>query len=124
MVEATTQSLYQALGYDVGIRAVVDDFYARVLADPQLSPYFASVDMTALRRHQVGFLSAAAGGPKQYTSRTLSDAHAQLRVTGEAFDRVVTHLVASLDGCGVDAESTSQVVSALAPLRSDIVTSA
>jgi len=122
MVEAT-QTLYHALGDDVGIRSVVDDFYRRVLADPHLSPYFASVDMTALRRHQVAFLSAATGGPKQYSGRTLSDAHAQLGVTGDAFERVVTHLVASLDACGVDAESTSQVVSALAPLRSDIVTS-
>jgi hemoglobin len=122
MVEAT-QTLYHALGEDVGIRSVVDDFYGRVLADPQLSPYFASVDMTAVRRHQVAFLSAATGGPKQYSGRTLSDAHARLGVTGEAFERVVTHLVASLDVCGVDAETTSQVVSALAPLRPDIVTS-
>jgi hemoglobin len=79
--------------------------------------------MTAVRRHQVAFLSAATGGPKQYSGRTLSDAHARLGVTGEAFERVVTHLVASLDVCGVDAETTSQVVSALAPLRPDIVTS-
>src|ERR1700750_1152744 len=49
MVEAP-QTLYHALGEDVGIRSVVDDFYGRVLADPQLSPYFASVDMTAVRR--------------------------------------------------------------------------
>jgi len=122
MVEAT-QSLYQALGDEVGIRSVVDDFYGRVFADPQLSPYFESVDMTALRRHQVAFLSSATGGPKQYSGRTLSEAHAGLGVTGEAFERVVNHLVASLDSCGVDGEVRNHVVSALAPLRSDIVTS-
>jgi hemoglobin len=120
MVE-TTQTLYQALGAEVGIRTVVDDFYARVVADPQLAPYFTSVDMADLRRHQVDFLSAATGGPRQYTGRALADAHARLRVTGGAFDRVVIHLVASLEACDVDPDTVSQVVAALAPLRSDIV---
>ena len=122
MVE-TTKTLYQALGAEVGIRTVVDDFYDRVVADARLAPYFAAVDMSNLRRHQVDFLSAATGGPRQYTGRALADAHATLAVTGDAFDSVVTHLLASLEACGVEPETVTRVVAALSPLRSDIVTS-
>jgi hemoglobin len=123
MVEIT-QSLYAALGAEVGIRTVVNDFYDRVLSDPLLAPYFSSIDLPDLRRHQVAFLSAATGGPKQYSGRSLADAHADLRVSGEAFDHVVRHLVQSLHACGVDPDTVDQVVAALAPLRSDIVCTA
>jgi hemoglobin len=122
MVE-TTHTLYAALGAEVGIRTVVDDFYDRVINDPALATYFASADMTALRRHQVDFLSAATGGPKQYTGRALADAHAELAVTGEAFDLVVSHLLESLAACGVEPPTIDRVVAALSPLRSDIVQS-
>src|SRR5664279_784994 len=122
MVE-TTKTLYEALGAEVGIRTVVDDFYDRVVADPQLAPYFATIDMVDLRRHQVDFLSSATGGPRQYTGRALADAHAALAVTDDAFDSVVTHLLASLEACGVEPDTVAGVVAALSPLRSDIVTS-
>ena len=60
-------SVYESLGAEVGIRKAVDEFYDRVVADPRLVGYFSGVDMTALRRHQVGMLSAATGGPRRYT---------------------------------------------------------
>jgi truncated hemoglobin YjbI len=123
MVQAT-QSLYEALGAEVGIRTVVSDFYDRVVSDPRLGDYFDSVDMSELRRHQVQFLSAATGGPKQYSSRTLAEAHQKLNVTHEAFVAVVVHLVQSLQDAGVAQDTVEQVVAASAPLRSDVVTSA
>ena len=61
-----TQTVYEALGAEIGIRKAVDEFYARVVADPELQPFFVDVDLTTLRRHQVDMLSAATGGPRQY----------------------------------------------------------
>lgn len=123
MVE-TTKTLYDELGAEIGIRRVVDDFYDRIVADSQLAPYFVAVDMANLRRHQVSFLSAATGGPSRYAGPSLAEAHAQLAVTDYAFDSVVTHLLASLEAFGVEPDTVSQVVAALSPLRSDIVSSA
>jgi hemoglobin len=123
MVEAT-QTLYESLGSEVGIRTVVGDFYNRVMSDPGLAPYFDSVDMSELRRHQVQFLSAATGGPRQYSGRTLAEAHQGLKITDNAFGAVVVHLVDSLHDAGARQDVIDQVVAALAPLRSDVVTSA
>jgi truncated hemoglobin YjbI len=122
MVE-TTQTLYEALGSEVGIRTVVADFYDRVVSDPNLASYFTSVDMSGLRRHQVQFLSSATGGPRQYSGPTLADAHQHLNITDEAFDAVVVHLIQSLVEAGATQPAIDQVVAALAPLRSDVVTS-
>ena len=121
MSEAS-QTVYEALGADIGIRKAVDDFYARVVADPQLQPFFADVDMTTLRRHQVDMLVAATGGPRQYGGPDMAAAHAGRAITPVAFSRVVGHLVATLESLGVDGETVGQVVATLAPLESSIVT--
>jgi hemoglobin len=49
-------------------------------------------------------------------------ANAALGVTDAHFDAVVGHLVATLTGLGVPAETIGQIGGVLAPLRSDIVT--
>jgi hemoglobin len=118
-----TQNLYEQLGSEVGIGKVVEDFYERILADPDLAPYFASVDLTELRRHQVDFLSAATGGPGRYAGRDIRAAHAGLAITGNAFDRVARHLLDSLRGFGVAPGATDQVLRTVSGLRTEIVSS-
>ena len=113
-------SIYDSIGGADAVSAAVDDFYVRVLADPTLSPYFEDTDLDRLKSHQRAFIAAAIGGPELYQGRSMKDAHARLRITPGAFDRVVEHLVATLDGLGVPAETIGAIGGALAPLKSEI----
>jgi hemoglobin len=113
--------IYEAIGGKDAVAAAVDLFYAKVLADPSLAPWFTDVDMDRLRAHQRAFLTAALGGPSDYDGRDMAVAHAGLDVTGEAFDQVATHLAATLTELGVDGETVATIVGAVAPLRDDIV---
>ena len=115
-------SLYARLGQRVGIRAAVDDFYDRVLADPQLRPYFEGADLRRLRAHQAALLVQVTGGPAEYGGRGLAASHQGLDITPEAFDRVVGHLVATLTGLGVQPADIEAVGAALGAHRDDIVT--
>ena len=115
-------SLYERLGQQAGIRAAVDDFYARVVADPRLAPYFEGIDLAQLRRHQTALLVQVTGGPVEYSGRDLAVGHAGLDITPDSFDRVVGHLVATLTDLGVSADDIGQVGAALAAHRDDIVT--
>jgi len=117
-----TATLYEALGAESGIRAAVDDFYKRVTADPDLSSYFAGVDMRSLRRHQTNMLITATGGPSSYSGRDMAAAHGALKITHGAFDKVVVHLGDSLVASGARQETIAAVVAALSPLRRSIVT--
>ena len=38
-------SIYDSIGGAAAVRAAVDDFYARVLADRRLAPFFARTDL-------------------------------------------------------------------------------
>lgn len=100
---------------------VVNNFYEKVVADPQLSDFFSQVDMPRLKRHQVLLVSYVLGGPAKYDGRELRDAHADLPITAEHFKLVVAHLVAALEEAGVPEEIIGRLGDALAGTEQDIV---
>lgn len=93
------RSAYDTLGKDA-IRAVVDQFYGLVLADESLAPYFATVDMERLRRHQALLIGQLYGGPVEYELQALAHAHQHLHISVDAYWRVVGHLMTVLDRLG------------------------
>jgi hemoglobin len=122
MTTAAETTIYDAIGGDTALVAVVDDFYGRVLADPDLAGFFAGTSMTRLKGRQVEFLAAALGGPLPYTGASIRDAHRGRGIAQRHFDLVAGHLVASLVAAGVPDATVTQIVAAVAPLASDIVT--
>jgi hemoglobin len=114
-------SLYDEIGGSAAVAAAVDDLYVRILGDPVLSPYFARTDMIRQTRHMRAFIAGALGGPDVYAGRDMAAAHAHLRVTGEAFDRVAEHLVGTLKGLGVRPDHVQDIMGRIAPLRAQIV---
>ena len=117
---AAEHSPYDSLGGSAGIGAVVDAFYARILADDTLAAYFADADMVRLHAHQVAFLSAAVGGPRDYAGRSLAVAHAGMHIPREAFDRVLDHLVDALGDAGVGSELVEIIVDTLMSLEGEV----
>lgn len=116
------KTLYERLGGQEAVDAVVDEFYDRVLADDELKPYFGNVDTDALREHQKEFIGYVVGGHDDYDGQGMDEAHAHLGITGRAFDRVADHLDASLRACGVSERDRTELLSEVAALRSEIVT--
>ena len=115
-------SIYDTIGRASAVRAAVDDFYARVLADARLAPFFAETDLERLKAHQRAFIAAALGGPEIFAGRDMASAHAGLGIEDDDFDAVVGHLAGTLTGLGVPEDTIGQIGGALAPLRGDIVT--
>jgi len=114
-------SIYDSIGGASAVRAAVDDFYVRVLADARLAPFFTSTDLNHLKAHQRAFIAAAIGGPEVFGGRDMASAHARLGIGEGDFDAVVGHLVGTLTGLGVPEDTLGQIANALAPLRDDIV---
>lgn len=115
-------SIYDEIGGAGAVSAAVEDFYQRLLADPDLAPFFADVDLRKLKSHQRSFIAAALGGPEIYAGRDMAAAHAGLDISNADFDAVVGHLVDTLASLGVPDATIATIGSALAPLRADIVT--
>ena len=89
------------IGGGPAVRAVVDDFYRRVLAVARLAPFFTGVDLPRLKGHQARLVTKVLGGPDTNRGRPLAEAHARLGITTADFAQVISHLVAALEHAGV-----------------------
>jgi len=116
-----SDSLYDRLGGHDGIRAVVDDFYDRLVADEELGPFFEDADMDLLRRTQTDFLCEAAGGPETYDAAPVREAHLHVPFTPEHIQRAVDLLYESLDAFDVDGADADAVVEAVAAHEADLL---
>jgi hemoglobin len=117
------ESHYDRVGGRPAIREVVERFYARVLDDDDLSPYFTEADVPSVKRHQVLLLSQVLGGPAEYDGRELGEAHRGLGITSDHYDKVVGHLVAALTDLGADDEVLAAAGGVVAGVKADIVES-
>jgi hemoglobin len=120
--DANGTSDYERVGGNAAVSAVVTRFYELVLGDSQLAPFFESVDMARLKRHQVLLISQVLGGPAEYDGRALREAHAGMRITPTHFEAVAKHLVAALEEAGVEQDVIERVGVALGATQEDIVT--
>lgn len=118
----TEPTLFETIGGEPAVEAVVGIFYDKVLADPDLVGYFEGVDLEQLKLHQRRFIGQALGAGRPYSGRSMSRAHRDLAITSAAFDRVVEHLAASLSEAGLDEPTIGSIAEVLLPLKGDIVT--
>jgi hemoglobin len=118
------ESLYKRLGGYDALAAVTDDFITRLATDPKLGRFFVghSTDSKIrIRQHIVDFLCMATSGPCKYTGRSMETAHTGLNITEEDWTLSVQHLGETLNTFKVPAKEQGEVVSAIAPLKSQIV---
>ena len=118
-----SERLYDRLGGHDGVRAVVDDFYDRLLADDELGQFFEGADMERLRQTQTDFLCEAAGGPETYDAEPVREAHIHVPFTPAHIRRAVELLEASLDAFDVPDDDAAAVVEAIAAYEQDLLAS-
>src|SRR5262249_11275660 len=94
-LQKTQSSIYGMIGGEAALATVVDDFYDRVLADPELRGFFAGANMNRLKGRQTEFLAAALGGPLPYTGPSLRAAHPGRGIDQKHFDLAARHLPAT-----------------------------
>ncbi len=115
------KSLYEQLGGADAIEAVVAGFYERMLADPEIRPFFRGVQMSRQAQKQIEFFTTALGGPQIYTGKDMVSAHKGMGIADRHFDLLVKHLSATMAEAGVGDGLIGQVLGLLGPLRGQVV---
>jgi hemoglobin len=122
--------LYNRLGGEKGIRAVVDDFVARVMGDSKVNfaragtgkIWTASAENVArLKEHLVQYLSGATGGPSEYRGKDLLAAHQGMKIHGSEFDAFLEDLKASMEKAGVGKNEQDDVLRIVTATRKMVV---
>jgi len=114
-------TLYERLGGEAAVAALIEQLYVRVLADALFTPFFEKIDLERLKAHQFAFTSQALGGPHPYSWPSLVQAHAGLRIEQHHFDAFVDHLRGSLRAIGAADDLSAEILSMVTPLSGVIV---
>jgi hemoglobin len=114
-------TLYDRLGGEAAVAALLEELYVRATVDPLFVPFFKRIDMQRLKAHQFAFISQALGGPHPYSWPSLVQAHAGLRIEQRHFDAFVEHLRSSLREIGTDDDLSAEILSKVTPLNRVIV---
>lgn len=120
---AVLEPIYNRIGGAAALKAAVDALYSRIMADPELQPFFLDANLAALKAKQVAFFTQALGGPAVYRGRDMRTAHIRFKITQGHFEKVAHHLAGTLVQVGVDGGTIEEIIAAVAPLAAEIVNS-
>jgi hemoglobin len=133
-------TLFERLGGEQGIAAIVEDFTTRALNDPRVdwqrkgtkhgglftrhdSSWNSTPENVAtLKKHLVQFLSLASGGPAQYDGREIKSVHAGMHISNSEFDAALGDLKASLDKAQVSNKEQKELLAIVESTRPQIAT--
>lgn len=119
---AAPGSLYTRLGGNAAITAVVGTFLQNVVADQRINRFFAKTDPQRLQVLLVEQIGEATGGPETYSGKDMTTAHAGMAITVADFNALVEDLVKALDQYQVPTAEKQELLNALAPMQTQIVT--
>lgn len=115
-------ALLDKLGGNHMLHAAVDQFYDRLVADPELQPFFAHSDIQLLKWHQFNFMSIAfAHVPEDFNvAELILKKHARFFAMGmneTHFDLVIEHFKMTLKDLGIAENLIQDAVDMLSPIR-------
>ena len=119
---AANKTLYDRLGGQDAIKAVVKDFVEENVAkDTRINARFANADIPHLEQMLTEQICQGTGGPCKYTGKDMKTAHTGMKITDDDFNALVEDLKKSLDKFQVGAKEQGDLINVLAPMKPDIV---
>jgi len=136
-IGSDTRPLYDRLGGEPTIVALVDDLTERSMADPRVNfsrtnvkgSWFGAAtswsqtpeNIDRFKRHMVEFLTLASGGPSQYTGRDMRTAHKGMRISNTEFDAMVGDIKTSMDRLKIPVREKRDLLAIVETTRKEIV---
>jgi len=80
-------SLFEQLGGEPKLRAIVDDFVDRCFDDMMIGFLFARAERDRIKRFEYQHAAKQLGAPVEYSGRALDEVHRPHRIFGGQFDR-------------------------------------
>jgi hemoglobin len=124
------KTLYERLGGEPAIKAVVDDLVARLAANPKVNltrkgtprewkPMPENVEK--LKKNFVDFIGMVTGGPQKYTGKSMKEVHAGMQITAAEFDAAAMDLKATLDKFKVPGPEQAELMRIVGSTAPDII---
>ena len=116
-------NLFEKYGGTAAVSLIVNSFYKRIMAKPNLRRYYQNTNMATLATCMAEFISHLLGkSTREYEKDYLKSKHAHLSITNASFHQVAQTLRHELMEAGFEPQDVDQVMATVWASRSDIVT--
>lgn len=113
--------LYEQLGGEAGLAALVDRFLHELARDPDAAPQFRGADVKRFRAQLTLHLCQTFDGPCRYEGASLSEVHRGMEISQREFNAVVEDLWRAMESLRIPTPVQNRVLARLAPLREQVV---
>ncbi|MGH8489085.1 MAG: group I truncated hemoglobin [Gammaproteobacteria bacterium] len=118
---AASRPLFERLGGQEGLTAIVEGLISNIGADPRTRIHFTNIDIGRLKPKTVEYLCEKTGGPCKYTGGEIKTMAKPLQLGNADFDAFVEDLTKSLDNKQIAQSDKDEFLGMLGKLRSDVV---
>jgi hemoglobin len=124
---AAPKSLWERLGGEPAVKAVVKELVKTAAANPKVNfsrngKYkFDDKAIAAIEKSLVEFISSRTGGPLKYTGKDMKEAHKGMGITEAEFNALADDLVAVLKKAGVAQKEIDDLVAVIGATKKDTV---
>lgn len=116
----SASTLYGKFGGHDKVQLIVANMYERILADPELAPFFEKVSMDHLLRMQTEFIGSALDGAVKYTGAELTAVHRGRGISGKHFAKFCNHFADAAESLGVEKSVVDAALGRLAMYKDKV----
>jgi len=121
---SSEESLYERIGGEKNVRAIVDDVWNNHSVNPIVKDRFAASDPVYVKQRVFEIFAAATGATDvEYGGKDMKVAHAGMNISEMEFNAVVDDVLAACATNGVEQQELNEILAILWSVRKDIVNS-
>ena len=119
--DQASPTLYDALGGDPGVSAIVKGTLDYTLADPRIAHTFENSNVERVEGLLIEQICDLTGGPCDYSGQSMERSHRGLELTTLHFNALVENMQRAMRDNAVPYRTQNRLIAILAPMHRDIV---
>jgi len=116
----TQASLYERLGGQSGIAAIVEDIWKNHISNPLIKQRYEASDPENVKRLVREMFGAGTGGPETYTGKDMLSAHKGMNISDEEFVAVIDDVLDAMDKNNAEQPEKDEVLCILYSMKGEI----
>jgi hemoglobin len=114
-----TDSLYQALGAEPGVRRLVDEVVSELHGDARINALFKETDDAYFKERLFEQICELSGGGCEYTGLSMEEAHSGMQLTETDFNYFVDDVRVGMTRAGVGIGAQNRLLALFRPMHGD-----
>lgn len=115
-------TLYDKLGGEAGVTAIVSGTLAYTLQDDRIAHTFENSNVPRVEKLLIEQICDLTDGPCEYSGQTMERSHRGLNLTSLHFNALVENMQKAMEDNNVSFSTQNQLLAILAPMHRDVVT--